>query len=187
MSYALSRLGQTRLDQSAYRMSTLFPPPSFKSPYLGPVLGSGFPVEPPNPFHGMFAAVSRLSPLTLDSPSGKGGWHPEEKLSVEQALRGFTVNGAYGWLKEKELGSIEVGKWADWVVVDRDVLGDASGMVLVNVEVRETWVGGRKVFGKDEVIEVKGWEHQLKDWLLWSRDVLNGKMWWMGEAISAEL
>ncbi|TVY68865.1 putative amidohydrolase, partial [Lachnellula suecica] len=109
MAYALSRLGEERLAKSAYRMRTLFPPPTHAFPYPGPVLGSDFPVEPPSPFAGMYAAVTRLSPVTGTSPDGDEGWYPEERLSVEQALRGFTVNGAYGWGKEDVTGRIEVG------------------------------------------------------------------------------
>jgi hypothetical protein len=181
MAYATDRLGAPRLKNSAYRMASLFPPPTFRTLYPGPVLGSDFPVEPPNPFHGMFAAVTRLSPATLDSPSGKGGWYPEEKLSVEQALRGFTTNGAYGWFKENEMGSIEVGKYADWVVVDRDILVDKSGMSLIDVEIKETWVGGTKVYSSNATEEVgaKGWRAILNEWALWSRDIINGKMWWL--------
>jgi predicted amidohydrolase YtcJ len=84
-----------------------------ESGYPGPVLGSDFPVEPPNPFHGMYAAVTRLNPATGASPAGEGGWYPEESLNVEQALLGFTRNGAYGWFKEGIAGAIEVGNWAD--------------------------------------------------------------------------
>ncbi|KAH8655048.1 amidohydrolase family-domain-containing protein [Tricladium varicosporioides] len=156
MAYALDRLGSERLSNSAYRMASLFPPSlsSPVSPYPGPVLGSDFPVEPPNPFHGMFAAVTRLSPATLTSPSGDGGWYPEEKLSVEQALRGFTRNGAYGWLKEDMIGAIEVGKLADWVVIHKDVMADQSGVSLREVVVKETWVGGKKVYcieGREQI------------------------------------
>lgn len=150
MAYALDRLGEERLAKSAYRMRTLFPPPSFQYPYPGPVLGSDFPVEPPSPFAGMYAAVTRLSPATGTSPAGKGGWYPEEKLSVEQALRGFTANGAYGWVKEDVTGVIETGKWADWVVIDKDIFQDESGKSLKDVVVRSTWVGGKKVFSHGE-------------------------------------
>jgi hypothetical protein len=94
----------------------------------------------------MYAAVTRLNPATGTSPSGEGGWYPEESLSVEQALLGFTRNGAYGWFREDKTGAIEVGKWADWVVVDRDILGDGSGRSLRNAVVKETWVGGKKVY-----------------------------------------
>lgn len=149
MAYALSRLGQDRLAHSAYRMQSFFPSSTStnsRSKYQGPVLGSDFPVEPPNPFHGMYAAVTRLNPATGTSPNGKEGWYMEESLSVEQALKGFTKNGAYGWFKEELMGSIEVGKWADWVVVDRDILGDESGEALRDIQVLETWVGGRRVW-----------------------------------------
>lgn len=152
MAYALARLGYERLSHSAYRMASLFPPIDIThrdSNFPGPVLGSDFPVEPPSPFHGMYAAVTRLNPATGASPSGDAGWYPEESLTVEQALLGFTRNGAYGWGKEKEMGAIEVGMLADWVVVDRDILKDRSGKGLRDVIVRETWVNGRKVFSLD--------------------------------------
>jgi predicted amidohydrolase YtcJ len=146
MAYALSRLGPDRLARSAYRMSALFASEPDLDGYGGPVLGSDFPVEPANPFQGMYAAVTRLNPLTGESPSGPGGWYPEESLTVEQALIGFTRNAAYGWGRETETGSIEVGKWADWVVVDRDIFSDLEGKDLRNVVVRETWVGGKRVY-----------------------------------------
>jgi len=147
MAYALDRLGPERLQNSAYRMASFIPKhPGPDGLYLGPVLGSDFPVEPPNPFHGMYSAVTRLSPATGTSPSGDSGWYPEEALTVEQALHGFTRNAAYGWWKEKKTGAIEVGKWADWIVVDRDVLEDQSGKSLRDVVVTETWMEGRRMF-----------------------------------------
>jgi len=154
MAYALSRLGADRLTNSAYRMRSLFP--TIPSTYPGPVLGSDFPVEPPNPFHGMYAAVTRLNPDTGKSPAGKGGWYPEEKLSVEQALLGFTKNAAYGWFKEGRMGAIEKEMWADWVVVDRDMNLD-EGKGLRDLIVKETWVGGKKVFPRDEESTEESW------------------------------
>ena len=156
MAYALSRLGTDRLANSAYRMRSLFPSSSKPSTYPGPVLGSDFPVEPPNPFHGMYAAVTRLNPATGESPAGEGGWHPEEKLSVEQALRGFTRNAAYGWFKEGRLGAIEKGMWADWVVIDKDISADL-GKGLRDLVVRETWVGGRRVFPWNKKVVEESW------------------------------
>ena len=158
MAYALSRLGVERLAHSAYRMRSLFPsyPLTNLPTYPGPVLGSDFPVEPPNPFHGMYAAVTRLNPTTGESPVGEGGWYPEEKLSVEQALLGFTRNAAYGWFKEARMGAIEKGKWADFVVVDRD-LGADGGKELRDMVVKETWVGGRKVFPLDGRSDRESW------------------------------
>jgi predicted amidohydrolase YtcJ len=151
MAYALSRLGHDRLSYSAYRMASLFPSQSsssIESKYPGPVLGSDFPVEPPDPFRGMYAAVTRLNPATGTSPDGDMGWYPEEALSIEQALLGFTRNAAYGWFKEDLMGAIEVGKLADFVVVDKDVLG-GEGKELRDVVVRETWVGGKRVHPLD--------------------------------------
>ena len=146
MTYALARLGTERIDKSAYRMRSLFPSSaSRENGYLGPVLGSDFPVEPPNPFHGMYAAVTRLNPATGTSPSGPSGWHTEEALSIEQAFLGFTRNAAYGWKKEDQAGAIEAGKWADWLVIDKDVLA-VIGKELRDVVVKETWVGGKRVW-----------------------------------------
>jgi imidazolonepropionase-like amidohydrolase len=132
-------------------MASLFPSQSsssIESKYPGPVLGSDFPVEPPDPFRGMYAAVTRLNPATGTSPDGDMGWYPEEALSIEQALLGFTRNAAYGWFKEDLMGAIEVGKLADFVVVDKDVLG-GEGKELRDVVVRETWVGGKRVHPLD--------------------------------------
>jgi predicted amidohydrolase YtcJ len=104
----------------------------------------------------MYAAVTRLNPVTGQSPAGEGGWYPEEKLSVEQALLGFTKNGAYGWFKEGRMGAIERGKWADWVIVDRDVtLREGGGSK--DLVVKETWVGGRKVFPVDDALVEESW------------------------------
>jgi predicted amidohydrolase YtcJ len=81
MAYALSRLGPERLQHSAYKMASLFPSEkSAISRYPGPVFGSDFPVEPPNPFHGMYAAVTRLNPATGTSPDGESGWYPAETV-----------------------------------------------------------------------------------------------------------
>jgi hypothetical protein len=141
-------------------MASFFPSSDKETPnskYPGPVLGSDFPVEPPNPFHGMYAAVTRLSPLTGTSPSGKQGWYSGESLTVDQALLGFTRNGAYGWFQEENMASIELGKWADFVIVDRNIWEDKSGKSLRDVVVRETWVGGRKVYPLDEPDLLKVW------------------------------
>jgi len=156
MAYALSRLGPERLSHSAYRMASLFPSQKVvDSGYPGPVLGSDFPVEPPNPFHGMYAAVTRLNPATGTSPSGEGGWYPQEALTVEQALLGFTKNAAYGWFQEDRAGAIEVGRWADFIVVDRNIWEDVSGRSLKDLTVRETWMGGRRVYPRQD-FQVKG-------------------------------
>jgi predicted amidohydrolase YtcJ len=79
-------------------------------------LGSDFPVESADPLLGLYAAVSRQD---LDGKPA-GGWYPEERLTREEALRGFTLDAAYSLFLENELGSLEVGKRADVVVFERD-------------------------------------------------------------------
>jgi len=110
----------------------------------------------------MYAAVTRLDPATGTSPAGDGGWYPEEKLSVDQALAGFTMNAGYGWFKEGKMGGVEKGMWADWVVVDRDVGADEEGKSLRDVVVRETWVGGRRVWPRDEDFVKESWVEKLR-------------------------
>lgn len=113
---------------------------------LGPVLGSDFPVEPASIFEGMYAATTRRSPRTgMDPSGGKSGWYPEETLTVEDALKGFTVNPAIGAFLDGQAGVIEDGAWADWVVLDSPLDGlDLED--LRRVTVRETWVGGKLVY-----------------------------------------
>jgi len=177
MAYALDRLGEDRTSRSAYRMASLFPTESTAntSKYPGPVLGSDFPVEPPSPFEGMYAAVTRLNPHTGTSPAGPQGWHPEESLTVEQAVLGFTRNAAYGWLKEGTAGAIEVGNWADWIVIDQDIWADKTGKSLKDIVVKETWMGGRKVFplsggssaGVKQTKGLKGFQEILYGGIQW--------------------
>lgn len=138
MSYALSRLGPERLENGAYAQATFA-----RNPNTTLILGSDFPVEPPSPIRGLFAAIRRLDPDTGRSPHGGEGWYSEQRLEFQEALRGFTLDAAYGGFQEGWAGSIEVGKWADWVVVEEVGLGVEMGEGVV----RETWVGGKKVFG----------------------------------------
>jgi predicted amidohydrolase YtcJ len=113
---------------------------------LRPVLGSDFPVEPASIFEGMYAAMTRRSPRTGLDPSGsKTGWYADETLSLLEALKGFTVNAAYGAFLEGKAGVIQEGAYADWVVLDEPLEGmDVEG--LRELEVRETWVGGKCVY-----------------------------------------
>ena len=103
--------------------------------------GSDFPVESPNPVPGLMAAVSRQD-LNGQPP---GGWLPHERVSFEQALAGFTRGAAYASFAEDRIGSLEPGKWADFILVDRDV-SQAEPQSLGRTQVLETWVAGKKVW-----------------------------------------
>ncbi|MDP9423146.1 MAG: amidohydrolase family protein [Pseudomonadota bacterium] len=105
--------------------------------------GSDFPVESLNPFPGLAAAVSRQD-LNGQPP---GGWLPQERVSFEQALAGFTRGAAYASFAENKIGSLDVGKWADFIIVDRDV-SKVDPQSLGRTQVLETWVAGKKVWEK---------------------------------------
>ncbi|HVM22903.1 MAG TPA: amidohydrolase family protein [Sphingomicrobium sp.] len=103
--------------------------------------GSDFPVESPNPFPGLAAAISRQD---MDGQPA-GGWIPSERLTFEQALRAFTREAAFAGFAEDRIGALEPGKWADFILIDRDLTKvDAQG--LARARVLETWVAGRKVW-----------------------------------------
>jgi predicted amidohydrolase YtcJ len=105
--------------------------------------GSDFPVESPNPFPGLAAAISRQDPNGVPP----GGWRPEERVSFETALAGFTRDAAYAGFAEDRIGSLEPGKWADFILVDRDPTAVAP-QALAATQVIETWVAGKKVWAR---------------------------------------
>jgi len=105
--------------------------------------GSDFPVESPNPFPGLAAAVSRQDP----NGQPPGGWRPEEKVSLATALAGFTRNAAYAGFAESRIGSLERGKWADFIIIDRDPT-KVDAQALAATQVLETWVAGKKAYEK---------------------------------------
>jgi predicted amidohydrolase YtcJ len=140
MHYAEARLGKTRMAEEGYLMRSLLP--------LNPVYGSDFPVEPVNPFQGIYAALTRRSPKTgLDAEGGTKGWHEDEAVILVDALEGFTINAAYAAFLEGKAGVIEEGAYADWIVLDEPI--ETLDMeALRKLTVKETWVGGKMVYSR---------------------------------------
>jgi predicted amidohydrolase YtcJ len=106
--------------------------------------GSDFPVESPNPFPGLSAAINRQD-VNGQPP---GGWRPQERVSLAQALDAFTRGAAYAGFAEDRIGSLEPGKWADFILVDRDPTR-VDAQALARTQVLETWVAGKKVWAKE--------------------------------------
>lgn len=104
-------------------------------------LSSDFPGETLDPFAGMYAAVTR------QDASGKpaGGWYPAQRLTIQEALRGYTAEAAYAGFEEKDKGSIEPGKLADLTVVSADVTR-APARELLSLRVLRTIIGGEIVY-----------------------------------------
>ncbi len=107
--------------------------------------GSDWFVAPATPLEGIYGAVTRR---TLDSKN-PDGWVPEQKITVEEALKAYTINAAYASFDENIKGSLEPGKLADFVVLDRDIT-TIDPVDIWDLKVQQTWVGGRKVFDRSE-------------------------------------
>ena len=106
--------------------------------------GSDWPVAPLEPILGIYAAVTRR---TLDGKN-PGGWVPEEKVPIEEAVRAYTVNGAWAEFAESYKGTLEAGKLADLVVLDRDIFA-IPPEEIGGVKVRMTVFDGKILYGKD--------------------------------------
>lgn len=104
-------------------------------------LSSDFPGETLNPFYGIYAAITRQDP----QGNPPGGWYPEQRLTLAEALRGYTLEGAFAEFEEKDKGSIEAGKLADFTVIDLDPAKVAPKDIL-NTRVLKTIVGGKVVY-----------------------------------------
>jgi hypothetical protein len=102
-------------------------------------LGSLRSINPYNPFLGMWIVLAR-QPRWTDKPL-----HPEQRLTREEAVRLYTINNAYLTFEERQKGSLEAGKLADFIVLDRDILTCPVDEVK-DAKVRETWLGGRQVY-----------------------------------------
>lgn len=104
--------------------------------------GSDFPVESHDPFLGLYASITRRD---LDGKLPKSGWRPEERLTPDEALKSFTLWGAWLAHRDGDLGSLERGKIADFVILDRDPFAGPPERLL-EARVLRTVIGGKTVY-----------------------------------------
>ena len=134
MYWAGARLGEGRL-LGAYAWRSLIDAGSIVPN------GSDFPVEPPNPLLSLRAALWRQDAAGWPA----AGWHPEQRMTADEALRSMTLWPAVAAFQERDLGTLTAGKYADFVVFDRDPL-TAGPTDVARSRVLATYLGGRAVY-----------------------------------------
>jgi predicted amidohydrolase YtcJ len=105
--------------------------------------GSDFPIESPNPFEGLHAAVTRQNNANVPV----GGWYKNQAMTLTEAFRCFTLDAAWAAHQENVIGSLEKGKWADFILIDRDIF-KAPPEQLGKTQVLQTWMGGKKIYSR---------------------------------------
>ena len=136
MRWAANRLGK--------RCQFAYPFRSLLNARAKVALGTDWPVEPLDPMLGLHAAVTR------ESPHGgpPGGWYPDEKVTLEQAIEGYTLGSAYAEFQEDQKGSLEAGRLADMVMLSQNLFATAPAEIL-NTKIVMTIVGGRIVYDRE--------------------------------------
>lgn len=134
MYWAGDRLGEDR-EKGAYAFKQLLDQAGVIA------LGTDFPIEEVNPFLTFYAAVARKD--LQEYP--EGGYMPEQALSREETLKGMTIWAAFSNFEEDEKGSIEPGKFADFVILDRDIM-EVPENEIPQTKVRATYLDGKKVY-----------------------------------------
>ena len=146
LSMAEDRLGSERI-KSAYAWRTVLDKGGI---IIG---GSDAPVEMVNPYHGLYAGVTRMT----RAGEPEGGWYPEQKVTREEALRAFTIWAAYGQFEEDLKGSLEPGKLADFIIIDRDYMTCPEADIK-DIQVLATYVGNELVYTKDTSAPTVVWQ-----------------------------
>ncbi len=134
MYWADERLGEERL-KGAYAYQTLLQQNSWLPN------GTDFPVENIEPLYTFYSSVFRMDHTGWP----EGGWQKEEALTREQTLRSMTIWAAKASFEENEKGSLEPGKFADFVILDTDLM-TASPQEILSAKVESTWLNGERVF-----------------------------------------
>jgi predicted amidohydrolase YtcJ len=134
MRWAEARVGPERI-KGAYAWRSLL--------NTGVIIANGtdFPVEQVNPLITFHSAVSRQDSTGWP----EGGWYPSQVMTREEALKSMTIWAAYAGFQEKVMGSISPGKYADFVILDRDIMTVPASEIL-GAHVLSTWIGGKAVY-----------------------------------------
>jgi hypothetical protein len=136
MYWAEKRLGSERI-KSAYAYQKLLTQNKWMP------LGTDFPVEDISPFKTFYAAVFRQDAKGWP----ENGFQMDNALTREQTLRGMTIWAAKGSFEENKKGSLEKGKWADFIILDQDLM-TAQGPAILNTKVVATYINGERVFAQ---------------------------------------
>lgn len=112
--------------------------------------GSDFPVELSNPFHGLYASVTRQG----RDGEPEGGWYIDQALTRAEALHSFTLAAAFAANQEQRMGSLEAGKWADFIIIDRDYF-TVPADEIDDIKVLQTWVSGERVYQRRSAGDLK--------------------------------
>ena len=135
--WAIDRLGEQRIKWGAYVWQDLL------QSGARVINGTDSPVEPLNTIANFYVSVTRKN---IDGQP-KGGYEPKQKMTRKQALNAYTIHAAYAAFQEKEKGTIEVGKWADLTILNKDILSIPEEDIL-KTKVEMTIIGGKIVFSK---------------------------------------
>lgn len=133
--WAIDRLGEKRIIEETYVWQDLMNSGAMI------INGTDVPVEPISPVASFYASVTRQ---TL-AGEPEGGYEPDQKMTRAQALRSYTLDAAYGAFQENALGSIEVGKAADFTIFSQDIM-TVPDSTLLSTEIAQTIVNGQVVY-----------------------------------------
>ncbi len=128
-------IGRERI-KSSYRIKSLL------EKNIKVALGSDWFIAEPSPILGIFSAVTRRT----NDGKNPDGWIPEEKITIEQALYGYTINAAYASFEENKKGSIKPGKLADFIITNKNLF-DIPADEILSVNIDRTVIGGKTVSG----------------------------------------
>lgn len=137
--WAIDRLGKQRIEEGAYKWQSLL------QSGARIVNGTDAPVEPLNPLPSFYASIARK---TLKG-TPEEGYEIDERMTREQTLRSYTLDAAYGAFMEDQIGSIEAGKYADFAILDKNIM-EISEQEILNSKVVMTIIDGKVVYESEQ-------------------------------------